>query len=142
MAFSIETRLPFLDYRLAEYVFALEDEWRIEGTTTKRLLREAVGPRLPASIRARRDKMGYETPFDVWLRAREGPRVRELLLAPDARSRPYLDRAAVARELDDYLAGRRAIGLQVWRWIHLELWLRAFVDGQGRAAREARSEAA
>ncbi len=142
MAFSIETRLPFLDYRLAEFVFSLEDEWRIRGTTTKHLLREAVGPRLPEAVRARKDKMGYETPFDLWLRTREAAAVRDLLLAPDARSRAYLDRAALARELEDFLAGRRAIGLQVWRWIHLELWLRAFVDGQGRAAREARAKAA
>jgi asparagine synthase (glutamine-hydrolysing) len=142
MAFSIETRLPFLDYRLAELVFSLDEEWRIRGTTTKHLLREAAKDRLPEAVRARRDKMGYETPFDLWLRTREAPRVRELLLAPDARSRPYLDRGSLAKELEDFLAGRRAIGLQVWRWLHLELWLRAFVDGQGRAAREARSEAA
>jgi hypothetical protein len=59
--------------------------------------------------------------------------VRALLLAPDAASRPYLDRAAVARELDAYLDGRRAIGLQVWRWIHLELWLARFFRDEARA---------
>ncbi|MEP7027373.1 MAG: asparagine synthase (glutamine-hydrolyzing) [Candidatus Eisenbacteria bacterium] len=137
MAFSIETRLPFLDYRLAEFVFALEPEPRIEGVTTKAILRRAMGDRLPPAVAARRDKKGYETPTDLWLRGREAPRVRELLLAPDAASRPYLDRATLTRELEDYLAGRRAIGLQVWRWIHLELWLRDFVKPGGRAARAA-----
>jgi hypothetical protein len=70
----------------------------------------------------------------VWIRTREAGRVRELLLGPGAASRPYLDRAAVARELEDYLAGRRAIGLQVWRWLHLELWLRTFIHGDGGMA--------
>jgi asparagine synthase (glutamine-hydrolysing) len=134
MAWSIETRLPFLDYRLAEFVFALVEERRIRGTTTKVLLREALADRLPPSILARRDKKGYETPTDVWIRTREAGRVRDLLLAPDAASRPYLDRAAVARELDAYLAGRRPIGLQVWRWIHLELWLRRFFGDGGTAS--------
>ncbi len=134
MAWSIETRLPFLDYRLAEFVFSLEDETRIQGTTTKALLRDALGGRIPPAILARRDKKGYETPTDVWIRTREAPRVRELLLAPDAASRPYLDRDAVARELEDYLAGRRNIGLQVWRWLHLELWLRKFIRGDGGGA--------
>ena len=97
------------------------------------LLREALADRIPPSILARRDKKGYETPTDVWIRTREAARVKDLLLAPDAASRPYLDRTALARELDDYLAGRRAIGLQVWRWIHLELWLSRFF-GDGRAA--------
>jgi len=133
MAWSIETRLPFRDYRLAEVVFSLEEETRIRGTPTKALLRDALGERTPPSILARRDKKGYETPTDVWIRTRESARVRELLLAPDAASRPYLDRAAVARELEDYLAGRRAIGLQVWRWLHLELWLRRFFRGDGGA---------
>ncbi len=137
MAFSIETRLPFLDYRLAAFVFSLAAEMRIRGTTTKALLRDAMADRLPPVVLARRDKKGYETPTDIWIRTREAARVRDLLLAPDARTRAYLDPAAVARGLDDYLSGRRDIGLQVWRWIHLELWLRAFVDGQGRAAREA-----
>jgi asparagine synthase (glutamine-hydrolysing) len=134
MAFSIETRLPFLDYRLAEFVFALEREERIEGVTTKAILRRAMAGRVPPAVLARRDKKGYETPTDLWLRGREAGRLRDLLLAPDAASRPYLDRAALARELEDYLAGRRAIGLQVWRWIHLELWLRQFVSANGRAA--------
>ena len=134
MAWSIETRLPFLDYRLAEFVFSLEEETRIRGTTTKALLRDALGDRIPPAILARRDKKGYETPTDVWIRTREAPRVRELLLGPGAASRPYLDGDAVARELEDYLAGRRAIGLQVWRWLHLELWLRKFIHGDGGAA--------
>jgi asparagine synthase (glutamine-hydrolysing) len=134
MAWSIETRLPFLDYRLAEFVFSLETETRIRGTTTKALLRDALGSRIPPAILARRDKKGYETPTDVWFRTREAARVRAILLAPDAASRPYLDRAALARELEGYLAGRRAIGLQVWRWLHLELWLRAFGRGAPRQA--------
>ncbi len=134
MAWSIETRLPFLDYRLAEFVFSLAEERRIRGTTTKLLLREALADRIPPAILARRDKKGYETPTDVWIRTREAGRVRDLLLSPDAASRPYLERAAVARELDAYLAGRRPIGLQVWRWLHLELWLSRFFTGGAAAA--------
>jgi asparagine synthase (glutamine-hydrolysing) len=134
MAFSIETRLPFLDYRLAEFVFGLAREERIEGTTTKSVLRRAMAGRVPPAVLARRDKKGYETPMDLWLRGREQGRVRELLLAEGAASRPYLDKAEVARALEDYLSGRRAIGLQVWRWIHLELWLKQFIAPGGRAA--------
>ena len=137
MAFSIETRLPFLDYRLAEFVFSLADEERMCTATTKHLLRRAMAPELPSEVSARRDKMGYETPTDVWLRTREGARARELLLGAGARCSTYLERGAVARELEAYLAGRRDIGLQVWRWLHLELWLRAFFDADGPAARAA-----
>jgi asparagine synthase (glutamine-hydrolysing) len=130
MAHSIETRLPFLDYRLAEYVFALPGEWRARGTTTKWLLRQGLGRRLPAGVTARRDKMGYETPTDLWFRGPYAERLRELLLGRDAASRAYLEPHALERELSAYLAGRRDIGLQVWRWLHLELWLRTFIEGR------------
>jgi asparagine synthase (glutamine-hydrolysing) len=130
MAHSIETRLPFLDYRLAEYVFSLPREWRTRGTTTKWILRRALGARLPRAVGERRDKMGYETPTDRWFRGPYAGLLRDLLLAPDAATRDYLEPRALARELEAYLAGRRDIGLQVWRWLHLELWLRAFVAGR------------
>jgi asparagine synthase (glutamine-hydrolysing) len=137
MAHSIETRLPFLDVRLVEFVFALPDAYRLRGTTTKWILREALSPRLPAAVAARRDKMGYETPTDLWFRGRERRRVQELLLSPDARSRAYLWQPALRRQLDAYFAGRRDIGLQVWRWLHLELWLRAFAERKAEAVRMA-----
>jgi asparagine synthase (glutamine-hydrolysing) len=130
MAHSIETRLPFLDYRLAEYLFSLPAEWRVRGTTHKLLLRLALGPRLPQAVAARRDKMGFETPMDRWFRGRYAGCLRQLLLAPDAASAPYLERAALTRELEAFLAGRRDIGIQVWRWLHLELWLRTFIEGR------------
>ena len=128
MAHSIETRLPFLDYRLVELVFALPPEHRVRGVTTKWVLREALGDLLPQRVRSRRDKMGYETPTDLWFRGRYRDNVRDLLLSSDSRTRPYLWRPALERELDAYLAGRRNIGLQVWRWLHLEMWLRTFID--------------
>jgi len=130
MAHSIETRLPFLDYRLAEFVFSLPGEWRVRGTTHKWLLRRALGARLPARVTQRRDKMGFETPTDRWFRGRYAGELRDLLLAPSSASRPYLDRAALERELEAYLSGKRDIGLQVWRWLHLELWLRTFIEGR------------
>jgi len=130
MAHSIETRLPFLDYRLAEFLFSLPAEWRVRGTTHKWLLRLALGSRLPQAVAARRDKMGFETPMDRWFRGRYTGCLRSLLLAPDAASAPYLERGAVARELEAFLAGRRDIGIQVWRWLHLELWLRTFIEGR------------
>ena len=65
MAFSIETRLPFLDYRLVEFVFALPDEQRLDGTTTKAILRRSLADRIPRVVLERRDKMGFETPTDL-----------------------------------------------------------------------------
>lgn len=126
MAFSIETRLPFLDWRLVEFAFSLPDEQKLDGVTTKAILRRALGDRVPPSVLARRDKMGFETPSDVWLRGRHAGEVRRRLARPGP-FQDWVDRGALRDALEDYLAGRREIGLQVWRWLSLEAWSQRFV---------------
>ena len=131
MAFSIETRLPFLDYRLVEFVFSLPDEQRLDGMTTKAILRRALRDRLPREVLGRQDKMGFETPTDVWLRSRFAGEVRRRLLR-DGPLHEWLEPSVLAGELEDYLAGRREIGLQIWRWLSLEAWGRRFVAADPR----------
>ena len=136
MAFSIETRLPFLDYRLVEFVFSLPDEQKIDGVTTKAIARRAFADRVPARVLERRDKMGFETPADLWLRGRLGGEVRRRLMAPGP-LHEWVDPEEMGRALDDYLGGRRAIGLQVWRWLSLESWARRFVATDPRVIERA-----
>jgi len=75
--------------------------------------------------KVRRDKMGFETPADVWLRGRELGELRRRLFAPGLLHQ-WVDRRAMESRLEEYLAGR-PIGLQVWRWLSLESWLRRYV---------------
>ena len=126
MAFSIETRLPFLDYRLVEFAFSLPDDQKLDGVTTKAILRRALADRIPARVLERRDKMGFETPADLWFRGRLSGEVRRRLLTPGP-LHEWIDRDLLTGTLDDYLAGRRAIGLQVWRWLSLESWSRRYL---------------
>ena len=126
MAFSIETRLPFLDYRLVEFAFALPDAAKLEGATTKAIARRALADRVPPSVLARRDKMGFETPTDPWIRDRWPDEVRRRLSRPGP-FQEWVNGRALREELEASLAGRRAIGLQVWRWLSLEAWSRRFV---------------
>ncbi len=126
MAFSIETRLPFLDYRLVELAFGLPDEDRLDGTTSKAILRRALADRIPPAVLARGDKMGFETPADLWLRGSQSNEVRLRLLSPGP-LHEWLDPETLAIELEGYMSGRRPIGAQVWRWLSLEAWLRRYV---------------
>ena len=131
MAFSIETRLPFLDYRLVELAFSLPDEERLAGTTSKAILRRALADRIPAAVLERRDKMGFETPTDRWLTERYAGEARRRLLT-EGPLHEWVEPGALRAELEDYLAGRRAIGLQVWRWLSLESWARRFIAVDAR----------
>jgi len=64
MAHSIEARVPFLDYQLAEFCLNIPTQYKIKGTLTKVILREAMKNVLPAEIYKRRDKIGFSTPIE------------------------------------------------------------------------------
>ena len=67
MRFSIESRLPFLDYRLVEFAFSLPHQYKIRGSTTKWLLHGVAKDVLPPQVLHRKDKMGFTTPAHKWL---------------------------------------------------------------------------
>ncbi len=66
MAFSIESRVPFLDHRLVEYTLSLPIEFKFNGGWSKYVLRKAIEGDLPESVVWRRDKKGFITPQKVW----------------------------------------------------------------------------
>jgi asparagine synthase (glutamine-hydrolysing) len=129
MAHSLEARLPFLDYRLVEFVFRLAPDQKFAGTESKVVLRRALQNVLPAATLARRDKVGFETPIDVWLRAILDREVRPLLLSESARTRHVFDRVRLEDALRRLAAGNTDLGALVFRWLSLELWLELFIGG-------------
>jgi asparagine synthase (glutamine-hydrolysing) len=133
MAFSIEARTPFLDYRLVEFCLAAPYEAKIRGWETKVLLREAMADILPKSILERRDKKGYPTPMAAWLREGLMPTTREILLSAEARGRGLLVPEGVAAMLDEHESGRADHHWLIWRLLTLELWYRTFIDSHANA---------
>ena len=69
MAHGVEVRLPFLDHRLAEFLFSLPAHCKIREGWTKWLLRKSMTDFLPAAIAWRKDKTGYEPPQHSWMQA-------------------------------------------------------------------------
>ena len=67
MRHSIETRLPFLDYRLVEMAVSLSLNHKIRDGWTKYILREAVADVLPKEIVWRKNKIGFEAPAHTWI---------------------------------------------------------------------------
>ncbi|RJG04672.1 asparagine synthase (glutamine-hydrolyzing) [Noviherbaspirillum cavernae] len=67
MAHSIETRLPFLDYRALEAALSIPAGFKIKDGWTKWVLRKGMADKMPASIVWRKNKLGFEAPEDLWL---------------------------------------------------------------------------
>jgi len=63
---SVEIRMPFLDYRVVEYVFSLPFESKIGKGFTKRILREAMSNKMNEEVRTRTFKVGIASPFEFW----------------------------------------------------------------------------
>lgn len=66
MYFSIESRLPYLDFNVVEEAFSLSNEQYIKNAETKFTLREIAKEYIPKSIIERKDKMGFISPQEVW----------------------------------------------------------------------------
>lgn len=130
MAWSIESRVPFLDYRLVEYLAGLPDELKLHRGLTKVVLRSAIADVLPAVVRDRRDKMGFVTPERAWLGEMPGDWVREQVRYAIDASQGLLHPDAVMREVDDILTGRRPFSFLPWRFICLGRWLRNTSEGE------------
>ncbi|MDB5101689.1 MAG: hypothetical protein JWM80_6110 [Cyanobacteria bacterium RYN_339] len=77
MANSVESRLPFLDYRVVELGLGLPDALKLRAGFGKWVLREAMRGRLPESIRAARYKRGFDMGQDAWVAAGLGRQIRE-----------------------------------------------------------------
>jgi asparagine synthase (glutamine-hydrolysing) len=140
MSVSLESRVPLLDHRVAELVSRMPPAMRFKGGDSKRIFRETVQPFIPDVVFSRRDKMGFPVPLNEWLRGPIRDFVHDVLLSDRARHRGIYQMAGVER----LLTTEQSFGRQLWGLLSLELWFRAFVDGErlppGRA-REAGSVA-
>jgi len=68
MAFSVESRVPFLDYQLVEYLASLPLSAKIHSGWTKYVLRQGLKGILPKKIQKRKTKLGFQAPEDLWFR--------------------------------------------------------------------------
>jgi asparagine synthase (glutamine-hydrolysing) len=139
MAFSIEARVPFLDYRIVEFALGLKPEYKVRNSWTKWVLRKAAEPYLPQEVAWRRSKMGYPTPAARWIKeGRNKEAAHELLF-----SKSFLDRELVSRESvqfywDQHQAGAADRSWLLYRYATLELWYRHYIDRfEPRTARPA-----
>jgi asparagine synthase (glutamine-hydrolysing) len=123
MAHALEARSPFLDTALVEYVSGLPDSMKLNGLTTKAVLRKAFADLLPPSV-AQRGKMGFGVPLGAWFRGELKDYIRDLLLDPSARYSSYLSTSYVHGLVRRHQAGETNAGVQLWSILTFETWLR------------------
>lgn len=105
MAHSVEARLPFLDYRLVSFVSALSDDWKVRGPWNKYVLREGMRGRIPESVRARVDKMGFPTASKKWFAHDLYEPLRDILGSQAVRERGIYNAGALINDLERHRRG-------------------------------------
>jgi len=128
MAFSIESRLPFLDYRLIEFAGSLPYHLKIRSATTKYILRRSMRRLLPDEIIDRTDKMGFPTPFALWLKGPLNQYLRDLLADKAFSDHGIFEPTQVKELLDQHCTGRADHAWLLWRVVNIERWMRVFLD--------------
>ena len=126
MANSLELRVPFLDHLLLEYAAGLPPAYKVRGFTTKRILKEAFGNRIPQEI-IRRKKAGFPIPIERWVQHELKDQVRQVLLSQKCVDRGFFRR----REIEKLLAlgdQGQPLAKEIFSLLTLELLLIRFVD--------------
>jgi asparagine synthase (glutamine-hydrolysing) len=127
MANSLEARSPLLDHKLVEFAAKLPLDRKIDGKTTKVLLRVIAKTLMPAA-HVDRPKMGFGVPIGDWFRGPLGDRYEEIVLAPDAASRDHLDQSAARALLTAHRSHQAENESQLWSILMFELWARRWLS--------------
>ncbi|MCZ2443334.1 MAG: asparagine synthase (glutamine-hydrolyzing) [Flavobacteriales bacterium] len=125
MAHSVESRVPFLDYRLVEHVYSLPDSYKIHNGQTKYVLREGLKDVLPREIYNRNSKLGFATPEEVWVR-NDAPDVFRKRMKRAVEVADGLIGPQIMQVLDNQISGKARFDFLPWRVISFADWIRVF----------------
>jgi len=127
MAWGVESRTPFLDYRLLEFTMGLPERYIYKRGTRKALLRDAMHNIIPDAIENRKDKMGFVTPEEVWLKG-EGKEWflsgvdHTIKLLP-----AFFNESKVRQFCSDMIDGKTPFDFTIWRILSLGKWYASMI---------------
>jgi asparagine synthase (glutamine-hydrolysing) len=128
MAHSLEVRHPFLDHRLVDFALNLPTELKLNGGWSKLILRESF-PELPAQLRWRRDKQGFITAEEAWLKHEFCGFVREAFRKSLLEEMGILDGTAFLSYYEAFRQGRALTSYsEIARAVITEVWAREYLS--------------
>lgn len=124
MAHGIESRVPFLNKELIEFVATIPANYKMKDGNLKHILRQTMAKYVPDKIMNRKDKMGFPTPFVQWAKKDTRDFIMDILSSDKAKHRHLIDNSMVMSKM-----GREdSFGRNLWGFFCLELWQTLFHD--------------
>ena len=127
MGVSLETRAPFLDRDVMEFVWRLPLSFRIRDPWSKWVLRQVLYKYVPKRL-VERPKAGFAVPLDTWLRGPLRDWAEALLDAGRLEAEGFFDPRPIRRKWDEFLGARIQSGEHIWNILMFQAWL----DGSQR----------
>tara|TARA_Y100000591_G_scaffold332902_1_gene372246 strand:+ start:6598 stop:8460 length:1863 start_codon:yes stop_codon:yes gene_type:complete len=125
MLHSIESRLPFLDFDLANFMLSLPDSMKLENGTTKRILRNAFKDKLPSKIVNRHQKMGFMAPEEELLK--KHPNAFRSKLKETVDTLAEIVSPKIISELDHFIDGKVPYDKKFFRLFSFQSWSDIFL---------------
>jgi asparagine synthase (glutamine-hydrolysing) len=133
MAVSLETRVPFLDHRVAELAARIPIGMKVRGGHGKHILRELLYREAPRTL-FERPKAGFAVPVGEWLKGPLRGWAEDLLDPGRMAAEGWFDPAIVRRRWQDHLSGRRDSAPALWAVLMFQAWHRQEPESRRQAA--------
>ncbi|HMG83241.1 MAG TPA: asparagine synthase (glutamine-hydrolyzing) [Ferruginibacter sp.] len=122
MANSVEGRSPFLCKELLEYAPCMADTYKINGSTTKYLLRQLSKKHLPAEL-VDQPKRGFEVPLKNWVENELKEIIHDYLISDTSLCRQFIQKAFIIDLLNDKIdISKEKRAKILWSWLSVEIW--------------------
>jgi asparagine synthase (glutamine-hydrolysing) len=121
MAVSLEARVPFLDYRLVEFVWRLPLAFKIHRGQGKRILRSILARYVPPHL-FERPKQGFGVPVGKWLCGPLRPWAEELLDPSKLRKQGIFNPKPIRQKWMEHLSGKQNKVIQLWGVLMFQAW--------------------
>ncbi len=131
MAWSVESRVPFLERKIADYSFSLSSAVRFKDGRLKHILRRAMADIVPSKILDSADKIGLPVPLSDWFSGPLRDWLGDFLLDRRTLQRGFLTRRQIISKIDTDSPFDRSL----WGLVCLDTWARLFIDGDGFPSR-------
>lgn len=132
MAVSLETRVPFLDHRVAEAAARIPLNMKLEGGCGKQIVRRLLSAYVPQEI-LERPKAGFAIPVGEWIKGPLRPWAEDLLNDPHIAQDGWFDWEVVQRRWEMHLNGRRDSTQALWAILMFQAWHRQETEGRHTA---------
>jgi asparagine synthase (glutamine-hydrolysing) len=127
MSVGIESREPFLDHRIIEFVAQLPDDYKYDNGNKKRIIKEIVHQYLPKKMMDR-PKMGFAIPIEKWLINELKTKVDHYLNEKEIEAQGIFNVNYVRQLCKSFYEGKKEYGVKIWHLLMFQMWYKKWMN--------------